>query len=157
MDGDRGRVYSAAKTYDGEMLLDRKFLFHGMGSLRNESNGSVFYGHFDRGRIDGVGLLCFENGKVFPAVFERKKKKFKMADPDTLTNGALDGVLRADMAMTLAATSISDTESGLEREQKIGNEDVNENMNDGDSDSADSKNTEKRESEKRRRRVKGHE
>eukprot|EP01084_Bolivina_argentea_P186976 322176_1 len=73
-----GKIYSPTKTYYGEMLLDDKFSFHGKGCLRNEINGSVFYGYFDNGHIDGIGLLCWNNGKVFPAVYDAKQKEFKI-------------------------------------------------------------------------------
>eukprot|EP01083_Nonionella_stella_P270097 914300_1 len=80
IDSDHGKIYSPTKTYHGEMLLENKFLFHGKGSIRNEMNGSVFYGYFNRGHIDGLGLLCLDNGKMFPATYDQNAKEFRMPD-----------------------------------------------------------------------------
>ena len=67
-----GTIHSPTKTYRGQLGLGDAFSFHGRGALRNEVDGSVFYGDFERGHVAGVGLLCWENGQVFPAEYENK-------------------------------------------------------------------------------------
>ena len=166
LDGDRGTVYSAAKTYRGEMLLDRRFLFHGKGALRNESNGSVFYGHFDRGHIDGVGLLCFENGKVFPAVFDRQRREFKVADPDSFGDGDLGDLLKGHVIMKDGSTddrdqsNVSSSHKISETTKRDSDDAVTSSQSENGND-IDLENTEESEQNKKRPhsqyRVKGHE
>lgn len=90
-----GKIYSPTKTYFGEMLINNQFSFDGKGCLRNELNGSVFYGYFNNGYIDGIGLLCLSNGKIFPAEYDRKNKDFKI--PNNFDPTQLKGLLNKDI------------------------------------------------------------
>merc|ERR1712062_368954 len=97
LNANEGKIYSPTKTYFGQMLNNEKFTFDGIGCLRNEVNGSVFYGYFRDGHIDGIGLLCFENGKVFPAVYDRVNKDFSI--PNDFDPLQLKGLLNESISV----------------------------------------------------------
>ncbi len=145
------------------MLLDRKFLFHGKGAIRDESTGSVFYGHFDRGHIDGVGLLCFENGKVFPAVFDRQRRDFNVHDALRGDSAALHKMLRPH---AVVQNDNAPQKRDVAAEQEVAAEHIErgsataDDGDDGDGDTVDDdKESEHRKNVERLRRVrvKGHE
>ena len=45
-----GTFYAPNRTYCGE-IGENRFIFNGKGCLRNEANGSVFYGYFINGKV----------------------------------------------------------------------------------------------------------
>ena len=75
----KGIIYAPTKTFCGEMIKDN-FIFNGIGCLRNELNGSVFYGKWKDGKSDGIGLLIFNDGTYTPAIYDTILKDFKIPD-----------------------------------------------------------------------------
>ena len=92
-----GKIYSPTKTYFGEINTNNQFSFNGKGCLRNEINGNVFYGYFNNGYIDGIGLLCLPNGKIFPAFYDSINKDFKT--PQNFDPLELAGLLNDDISI----------------------------------------------------------